>query len=274
MVGFIDRALLQLHSGTALTDLMKGGAAPYPRLRRLVDTVFDPTAFADLEVTDVIMIKSVPLAKIAAADLITGTVVTTQPMFSSSDLRGELRSAGSGEWAHLFASVRVSTAVTLDPGGVASAVVEALDDITSLDDFAGRFRYLDLPAFLAAHKITTVEELRESAQYLRAEVHFKAPPNLPSNDPGRRHDVDLDVAVIISDTLDLTAGLTAAARLRAAGAAGPPGPASPAFGRTRHPFAVAVVFPRAALGPSEPAESQIDALYAAAGVLPLFASPP
>lgn len=275
MVGFIDRALLQLYSGSALTDLMKdGGPAPYQRLRRLVDTVFDPTAFADLDVTDVTMIKTRPLTRIASGQVITGSLVTTQPSFASSDLRGELRSPSGGEWAHLFATIRVATAVTLDPGGVDSALVEAIDNITSLDDFAGRFRYLDLPAFLSAHQITTVEQLRERAHYLRAEVRFKAPPALPAGDPGRRQDVDLDLAVVISDTLDLAGGLTAATRLRTAGAAGPPGPASPAFGKTSNPFALAVVFPRAALVPGEPTEDQIDGLYAAAGVLPLFASPP
>jgi hypothetical protein len=173
-----------------------------------------------------------------------------------------------------MAGVQLDVVVAVDPGGVESALTRAIENITSFDDFASRFRYLDLDSFLAERRITTVQQLRDDAEYLLAEVHFLAPPPFDPTDPANSHSVALDLAVTVVEQLDLGAGLRAARLLQAAGAVAPPASADPLLGPAATPFAVAVVFPAAELGPQQPTAAEVDELFAAAGVLPLFANPP
>ncbi len=274
-MGFIDQALLQLHEGAALTTLLKGpGPAPYPHLERLIASVYSSEGATLHSVTDVTVASTTPALLVAGRDRIVGSIVTTQPGYVVNDLRADLTRSGAGPWADLMASVDLHAVVATDSGGVASAVTKAIENITSLDDFASRFRYLDLPAYLAAHRITTVEQLRESAEYILAEVRLRPPPPFDPADPAHLHSVRIELAVVLMDSLDLTAGLRAAHLLRLAGAQGTPGSPDPVLGPAGAPFAVAVVFPASALGPNQPGPAAVDALYARTNVLPLFANPP
>lgn len=275
MVGFIDRALLQLHEGTALADLIKGGgAAPYSQCDRLITSVF-AAENADLDsVNDVSVLSCTPMRLFQSRDRVAGTLVTTQPAYATSDLRGDIIHPTTGQWASLFATLQLSIVVATDPGGVESAVISSLENITSFADFESRFRYIDLQAFLDAHQITTVEQLREAAQYVLAEMHLKQPPPFDPHDPANTYTIALDLAVVLNEELDLQSGLMAAQLLRAAGESGPPGSASAVLGQAAHPFAVAVVFPQSALGAGQPTPAQIDQLFAKVDLLPLFANPP
>lgn len=272
MSGFVDRALLQLHDPAALTTLLTGGAAaPYPRLARLITTLYDTDAATIDHVQAVTVASTEPMVQIAVRTRICGTFTTSQPAHGLSDLRADL-TAGDGPWAHLLAHVSLHVAIEVDPGGIESVVMTSIENITSLADFASRFRYLDLDAFLATHKITTVEQLQEAAQYLLAEVRLKPPPAFDPQSEANAYDVAVPLAITIVEEADLAAGLTAARQLLDAGKNQPPAPASAVLGAAHGAYAVAVVLP--AKGPPPPDPAAVDALYAKAGVLPLFADPP
>lgn len=273
MAGFVDRALLQLHQPAALEDLLKGSAdGPYPHLERLITTVFGETTASIDRIEDISVIDAEPCVQIPAVTRIRGTFTTSQPAYAQSEARGELAVPG-GPWAHLIARTLLRVVIETDDGGIESVVMSSIDNITDLADFASRFRYIDLPAFLNARKITTVEQLRDAAQYLLAEIRLTQPPQFDPNDPTNSYSVEVDVACTVLAELDLAAGLMAARDLMTAGSERAPGPGNPVLGVAQHPFAVAVIFPQAQ-GQAHPTSAQVDALFAKAGVLPLFANPP
>ncbi|MBD8060002.1 hypothetical protein IC607_13590 [Cellulomonas sp. JH27-2] len=274
MGSFADRALAQLHDAGALAALLKGpAAADYPHLRRLVDEVYATDGVELDSITDAVVQTVRPEHALAGADRVALTWSQQQPTYTTADLRGLVERTGDEVWADLYATVLLDVVAAVDPGGIESAVTHAIEHITSLADFRSRFRYLDLDAFLARRRITTVEELRESAEYVLAEVHLKPAPPFDPADPVNARTITLDVALAVREDRDLVAALRAARRLRAAGAAGPPGSADATFGHPSRAFAVAVVLP-AATAAGQPDDDAVDALFATAGVLPLFASPP
>jgi hypothetical protein len=274
MAQFVDRALAQLHDAAALTTLLTGPvAATYPHLGRLVDEVYATDGVDVDRITGVTVLGVRPEHPLTGADRLALTWQQQQPGFATADVRGIVERAGAEVWADLYAGVRLDVVTRVDPGGIDSVVTEAIENITSLADFRSRFRYLDLDAFLARRRITTVQELRESAEYVLAEIHLRPAPPFDPADRANAHSITLDLAIAVVEDRDLAAGLRAAQRLRAAGAAGPPGSADPTLGRPVRPFAVAVVLP-ATTAVGQPGDASVRSLYAAAGVLPLFANPP
>lgn len=274
MAEFADRVLAQLHAPSALATLLTGPpAATYPHLARLISEVYDIDGVELGDITGATVLGVRTEYPLAGADKVILTWQQQQPTHANADLRGLVERAGAEVWADLYATVSIDVVAVVDPGGVESAVTRAIENVTSLADFRSRFRYLDLDEFLARRRVTTVEELRRSAEYVLAEVRMKPPPVVDLTDPANARAITLDLAIAVLDERDLVAGLRAARRLRAAGAAGPPASADAILGRPVRPFAVGVALPAtAAVG--QPADADVEALFAAAGVLPLFASPP
>ncbi|MEW2352947.1 hypothetical protein [Spirillospora sp. NPDC029432] len=171
-------------------------------------------------------------------------------------------------WIDLLAGVEVEVVAEVDPGGLASLVVAALDDFRTLEEFRDRFRFLDLDAFMAAHGLATVEDLREAGQYLRAEIRLRKPAEFDPADPANRRTARLRVAVLVADPADVT-GAIRAARLVSA-SAGAPVPPPDELGEHRAPYAMAAVFPRVGAEPPGPTEQEITRLLAGAGIAALF----
>lgn len=275
MSGFIDRTLLQLHDPAALAAVLKGpGGAPFRHLERLVAAVFDSDSGQVDHIENLSVLQVEPVVLLSARDKVTGTWTASQPAPGLGDLRGELTRAGSGPWVHLMARVSVNVVVEVDGTGVDTVAMSTIEDIQSFADFESRFRYLNLDEFLSTHKITTVEQLRQAGPHLLTEIRLKQPPPFDPRAAANAFDVLLDVAIVVLDELDLAAGLMIVRELWSAGAAQPPGVRSSVLGATARPFAVAVAFPSSALGAGQPTAAAVDHLYAAAKVLPLFASPP
>lgn len=273
MATFIDRTLVWLHDPAALAGLLRGPDAPqYPRLERLVAAVYRPDGVQVDRVAGATVLDVVPMKPLAGTDRLNLTWQRTQPAFELADLRGALTRTGAEVWADLYATVRLDLVADVDPGGIESTLSRSISDITSLADFQSRFRFLDLDDFLTRMKISTVEELRDAAEYVLTEVRLRPLPLFDPDDPANARSVTVDVALAVLDQRDLAAGLRAARRLRAASAGADPGRSDPVFGTARDPYALAVVLPQAADG--DPADDVVDALFTAAGVLPLFADPP
>jgi hypothetical protein len=273
MATFTDRALVWLHDPATLGGLMRGPAAPaFPHLERLVTEVFAPDGVTLDRIAGATVLGVTPMRAVSGADRVDLTWQRNQPDFQLADLRGTLTRAGTEVWADLYATVQLDLVAEVDPGGIESALTTSIDDITSLADFQSRFRFLDLDDFLDRMRISTVEELREAAQYVLTEVRLRPLPPFDPNDPANAGSVTVDVALAVLEQRDLAAGLRAARRLRAAGHGDHSGRSDAVFGTARNPYALAVVMPTAAVG--DPDDTAVDALFAAAGVLPLFADPP
>ncbi|MCX5078439.1 hypothetical protein OG321_39025 [Streptomyces sp. NBC_00424] len=143
-------------------------------------------------------------------------------------------------------------------------MVKAVDAYDSLDEFRDQFRFLDLDGFMRSHGLVTVEDLRESGEYLRTEVKLRLPPVFDPGHPANRR----TVAVVVGATDDV-AGAVRAARLVAAAARDRPLPPG-SFGVRVAPYALVAAFPSPVpLPPSaEPGltQAQIESLLEGAGM--------
>lgn len=273
MVTFVDRALVAYHDQAAMTGLLTdGGAGPYPRLVRLIASVYPTESVLPSAVSDVVVGDIAPVVRYELLETLSLTNTASQPAYALSEMRGLRRLSGRPVYADLVAQVTLTAEAVRDFGGIDSAAFDPIEDIQSFADFQSRFTYLDLDGFLAEHRITTVEELRSRYQYLRGDLQFSA----PTDQAGQPATVVVSVplACILSEDLSVMDALRRAMDLRAAADAAEVGRTDTLFGPPQHTLALAIVFPAAQLGAGAPTAAQIDAVCADVGVLPLFATPP
>ena len=272
MSTFGDLFLLDRSDPAALTTLLApAGSPPPPRLLMLAGSVYDlATARLDrlvgVAVRDVVLQQPLfPVQRYA------GTWTGVIPAYTRSELAIDRRGGLAPIWVDISATVVLTTVVELEPGGIDSVRTEEIQGFTSLEDFRARFGFIDLDDFMARHGLETVEDLREAYQYLKAEIRLRSPPPFDADDPANRQDVDVPVALLLRDTLDLTATLRDAKLLRSVAHDVLSPPARRPFGEAVEPCAPVVVFPRAALPPAGPSETAVHALFAREGVLSVFA---
>ncbi|MEU8761579.1 hypothetical protein [Streptomyces sp. NPDC048659] len=260
-----DRALARLADPEAL------GALLGPRARFLVEHTHDLT-YERIDSVAALRVRTAaaqwPLFPPAARR---GTWHQTVPGITLADFRWEGERA-EPVWIDVLAELEVDLVAETDPGGLDSLVVRAVDAYATLDEFRARFRFLDLDAFMRRHGLVTVEDLRESGEYLRAEVRLRRPPVFDPGDPVNRRTVALDAAVVVGAGDDV-AWAVRAARLVAAAARDRPLPPG-TFGTRVAPYALVAAFPAPVPSPSpagaglEPA--RIERLLADAGVAAVF----
>jgi hypothetical protein len=198
----------------------------------------------------------------------------TVPSYTRADLVQDVPSVTEPLWVDLLAELAVTVVTEVDPRGAESVLARAFDDFATLDEFRARFTFIDLDAFMAEHRISTVEELREAFDYIVTEVKLRTPPPFDPADPANTHTIPVTLAALAVDPFDLAGGLRAA-RLTRAAAKDLIGPA-PA-GLPVEPvaaYATAVVFAAAGLPDGGPAADEVERLYARESVAALFLDEP
>jgi hypothetical protein len=175
-------------------------------------------------------------------------------------------------WIPMELDVRVTAKVEITAGALEGLEGEDLTDVTSLADFESRFDVIDMPAFMAEAGASTLEELKARLpQKLR--LLYAQPPAFDPDDPAATRRFRLAVCVLFEPALDLEAALRAVREAREAAAAARPFVGEANGGEVRAPAAWMVVFPRSALTPQLPAESDVDALFATADAVAAFEDP-
>ena len=271
MSGFVDATLLQVSQPAGLTALLAPSGAPTPqRLTLLAEAVYGLEGARIDSLTGVTVGEIVLQRPLFAVHRLAGTWTGVVPTYGRSDLALERTGAVSPQWVDALATVRLRAIVELDAGVVESVRTAEIEGFTTLDEFRDRFRFLDLDDFMARHRLSTVEELRDAYRYLLTEIRLRAPPVFDAGDPANLYDVEVPLALLIRDQLDLTAALRDAKLLRALARDAVAVPAPKALGEVLHPWAVAVVFPRASLVPAGPSEAAVHQLFAHEQVLSLF----
>lgn len=199
MTAFMDRTLIDLAVPANLAALLNVPA----RLSGLLAAVYD---FPFGRVHDIKNLRVVAVERarpLFMPERTLGKWLRTLPSHEHTDIQYETVKLDNPVWIDLNASVMMDLILELDPGEIESVVTKGIDDIVSLEDFRSRFRFLDLDDFLARHRISTVEELREASHYLLTEIHVKAPAAFDPDDPANSHAYCLDVGLLIRDTLDI-----------------------------------------------------------------------
>lgn len=274
MVSFNDRALLQLSDPDALTALLAPDpAAPPSTLTTLLDASYDTDNVKIDRVAAVHVDQLQVQQPVFPAWCERGTLMRTQPSYGNTDVTLQRTRAVDPQWVDFLARISLDIVVAVDAGGIDSVLSRALADFTTLAQFQAQFSFIDLDAFMARHNLTTVDDLRNAFEYLRAEIHFTQPPPFDSNDPANLHTVGVTAAVLIGST-DLTATLRAVALvLKIADDVISVAP-DLLLGMPEHPWAPAVIFSAADVAAAGLVTADITTLLANQQVLALFASPP
>jgi hypothetical protein len=275
VANFVDRALLQLADPAGLQTLIAPGpGVPASALEMLVGSVYDLEHVRIDQITGVTVSDVHVQYPLYPVERHQGSWSHTQPSYVITDVAIDSRWRAEPTWVDLLARVRVETTAEVDLGGIESALTRGLADFDTLDDFRDQFRYIDLDDFMARHKLVTVDDLREAFDYLLTEVHLRTPGPFDPADPANVHDIEMDVAVLIRDGVDLAGLLRAAATVRTIAEQTRVGVKDALLGLPDCPLAVAAVLDRGAVTDAGLTPATVGRLLAREQILGLVADPP
>ena len=273
MSAFVDKVLLRLADPQQVKALVAPQAdTSFTTIKALFAAVYDLPAATLESVKAVDVVGSEFERPVFVPERRSGTWTKTIPAHERTDVLYESTNGMKPQWVDVVARLRVTVVLEADPGEVDSITVESLDDFTTLAQFKAKFRFFDLDEFMAEHEITTVDELKRLANYLLAEVKLKALPPFDANDPANERLFDLELAILVRDTIDVAAALRDAklttALLERALTYHP----EVAEAEVRTPLAPVLVFPDDAL-PAGVGAGDLEAFFAGEGVLALLTPP-
>jgi hypothetical protein len=265
-----DGILLRLANPDVLAAaLAPAGAPPPSRLSMVIGAVHD-LAHTRLHTVDRVTVRDVALQRpLFPIRRDRGTWTGVVPSHSRTDLAVDRTITADPVWIDIIATVELRTIVEVDPGAVESVTMKQIEGFTTLEEFRARFRSIDLDAFMAAHSITTVDELRDAHHYLLTEIRLRAPPAFDPTSPANVREIVVPLALLVRDQIDLVATLRDAKLVRALATDVVCTRPVSDVGEVIAPYAVAVVFPHSAL-PGGLTAATVDGLFAREDILSLF----
>lgn len=272
---FVDQMLVSLSDQTALTQLLDpAGDVNHDRMRALIGSMYD-TPHARIHEVRSVQISRVERARpLFSAREKRGTWTQTTPDYARTDVQWEDVDRLTPLWVDVSADLSVTLVLEIDSGEVESILTTGIENITSLADFRSRFRFLDLDAYLQEHGISNVQQLRDRFELVLTEVRMRQPPVFDPNDPANRRRYAVGTAILIRDTLDVSEALRAAKLARAVlRRTTAYRESAEADFETTSPYTPVVIFPSAALQPSQFTEPQLRALFATEGIVAIFVQP-
>jgi hypothetical protein len=205
---FVDKVLLELHDPVKMKTLVAPPAdATFDRIKALFAAVYELPAASLASVKSVQVVGSEFERPIFVPERRTGTWTKTIPGHERTDVVYESTNGTKPQWVDVVANLRVTVVLNADPGELDTITTQSIDDFTTLAQFKAKFRFFDLDAFMAEHGITTAAELKRLAHFLLAEVKLKAPPAFDPNDPANERRFDLQLAILVRDTVDVAEAL-------------------------------------------------------------------
>lgn len=271
---FVDTVMLGLGTPDALQKLVfPPGAAGVTRIRQLLTSVYGIPTAAIHDVVDVAVVDLQVQRPVFASRRWTGTWNQTLPAHARTEVNYEGTDRADSVWLDISARLAVTVVLESDGGAVESITLGDVGDFSTLAEFRARFDQFDADEFLAAEAITTVEQLKDSYQYLAGHVRLRAPPNFDPAAPANRRHFDLDIAVLVAETVELVGSLRT---FRLATRAAEETMASRLDGQDaieiKAPFASLLVLPAAGLDSAGGNDigSTIEAFFRAHGVLAVF----
>jgi hypothetical protein len=274
MGGYVDRMMMVLRDPAELVELVSPAADTQGRLiKSLLSAAYDFPSAVVRTVTEVTVLSFTCQRPVFAPVSTTGTWVATTPAYARTDVGYEISDLTQPQWLDVAAELSVSTELEVDGGALDSVRVGGIGDFTTLDEFRAKFRYFDLEAFMAAHHLSTVDDLRRAFSYVRAEIQLKTPPAFEPGDPANQRRFPLRLAILLREVVDLSAVLRdARLTVRSANRA-LIGPSTVHEGQSRGVLVPVVVFPDAALPPTGFSQAQLTEFFAAQDVVALLRTP-
>jgi hypothetical protein len=271
MSTFVDQQMLRLSQPSQLVQLVDPpGDANHTRLRALLGAGYS-MEFATIHGVSNVRVRHAEFQRpLFPPRRTSGTWTQTSPSYTRADLTLERGALTDAVWVDLAAELGLTLLLEIDLGEVESVLVDKIGGFSTLAEFRNRFRFLDLDAFMAEHGITTVEELREAFQYLRAEIRGRVPGPFDPNDPANQHSYELRLALLIRDALDVASVLRDAKLARTAAERSLVLRPEVDGGEVRTPYAPVLLFPLTAVPGPPLTQAALEAFFAAEGVLALF----
>lgn len=267
----VDTILLRLADAVGVHDVVFPSADPgRTRIRTLISAVYalPYAAIRDVTAVDVRAVECAqPLFPIVRR---TGNWTQTMPSHIRTDL-DILGSDGTApRWIDVVADLSVTVVLEIDPGELDTFRAAELENFTTLDEFRGRFRYLDLDAFMREHQLHTVDDLRRAYRYLLAEVKLKPAPAFDPADPSNTRRLALRVGILIRDTLAVTDALRDVRELSAAHGPVVDEHTDRDFAEATAAVAPLVVFPESSVAGSGFSKEQVVTFFAGRQILAVF----
>jgi voltage-gated potassium channel Kch len=273
MSAFVDKVLLQLRDPAKVKALLAPqGDATFAAIKALFAAMYDLPAATLHSVKSIEVLSSELERPIFVPERRTGTWTRTIPEHQRTDVVYEGTNGMTPHWVDVVTAVRATVVLDADPGEVDTITAESIDDFTSIAQFQAKFRFIDIAAFMAEHDLTTVADLKRHAHYLLAEVKLKAPPPFAPGDAANERRFDLQLAILIRDTVDLAAALREAKLTLALLDHALAFPREVEEAEVRAPLAPIVIFPDNAL-PAGTTAAEVKTFFAGERVLALLTPP-
>ncbi|MFJ5695985.1 hypothetical protein ACIP9X_19330 [Arthrobacter sp. NPDC093125] len=270
MSAFVDEHMVRLRDSTQLAELVDPPAdASHARVRALLDAMYTMDFAAVRGVSDLKVRRTECQRPVFLSRRTTGAWFQTTPAYTRTELALERHDLLTPLWVDLSAEIDLTLLLEIDGGEVEAIVMREITEVTSLEDFRSRFRFLDLDAFMRQHRITTVEELREVSQYLLAEIHLRTGGPFDPHDPANLHPYELRLAILLRDTVDV-ASILRDAKMACAAVGSAIVAKAPGEAEIRTPYAPVVLLPAAVANGGPVTRSALELFFAAEGVLALF----
>jgi hypothetical protein len=274
MTGYADRMMVALSDRAALVELV----APHSdtngtRIRTLLALGYDFPFAAVRAVTKVTSLSFRCQQALFPPVTTSGTWTTTNPEYARTDISHDTSGTVQPQWLDIVAEFAVDVVLEADGGGVDSIRIDDIGDFVTLEQFRQKFRYFDLDAFMAEHDLTTVDDLKNAFQYLRAQIRLTQPPPFDPGDPANSRRFPLRVAMLLREVIDI-AGVLRDVRLaiRAADRSTATRP-TVHEGQPKGAVVPVVAFPDAALAATGLSAPELTAFFAAQDIVALLHTP-
>jgi hypothetical protein len=172
-------------------------------------------------------------------------------------------------WAAMELDTRVTVKLSVNTGALESILAVDLSDVSSLADFESRFDYIDMPRFMASAGVATLDQLKARFPH-QFELSYAEPPVFDPSDPDVERTFRLAVSVLFMADVQLTEALQEAKACRRAAEAARPHAAEADGASVLAASAWMVVFPATASLPTGLTQADVEALFAAEGMVAAF----
>ena len=274
MSAFVDTVMLGLSDPDRLREVVAPAAdTTNDRIRQLFAAVYALPAAVLHDVVEVDVVASDFQLPLFAPRRLAGTWTQTTPSPVRTDVLYEGADARAPHWLDVVAQLALTVVLEVDTGEIASLQLDDMGDFDTLADFREKFRYFDLDAFLAEHDITDVAGLKRAYRYLLGRIQLRQPGTFDPADPAHRHRFELNVAVLIRDTVDVAACLRDARLVREVAARTLPYRRTVGDAEVRTPYAPLLVLPANAVGATGFTPDDLSRFFAGQDVLVVFLTP-
>lgn len=274
MSAFVDAVMLRLSDPANLQELVAPAAdATHHRIRALFAAAY-ALPFATLhDVLRVEVLATEFQRPLSPPRRLAGTWTQTIPSHARTDILYEGQDGLTPEWLDVTAQLAITVVLEVDAGEVESVQIRDLGGFSTLGEFKAKFRYFDLDAFMAEHRITTVEELQRAYRYLLGQIKLKDLPPFDPASPANQRRFVLNLAVLIRDGIDLSVCLRDVQLVREAAERSLAYRREAGEAEVRAPYAPVLVLPENAVAATGFTEAALAGFFASQDVLAVFLAP-